>query len=61
MGRPTLSAAYCVEDCNVAGYRLHALKGDDKGFHSVWVTGNWRIVFRFENGSAYDVNFEDYH
>jgi toxin HigB-1 len=43
------------------GWRLHPLKGDLAGFWSVTVTGNWRIVFRFENGQALDVDLIDYH
>ena len=41
--------------------RLHALKGDLKGFHAVTVRANWRILFRFEGGNARDVDFVDYH
>ena len=43
------------------GWRLHRLKGDQGGFWSVTVTGNWRIVFRFEDGKAFDIDFIDYH
>lgn len=43
------------------GWRLHPLKGDLRGFWSVTVTGNWRIIFRFANGRAFDVNQIDYH
>ena len=43
------------------GWRLHRLKGDLAGFWSVRVIGNWRIVFRFENGEAIDVDLVDYH
>ena len=43
------------------GWRLHRLKGDLRGFWSVTVTGNWRIVFRFDDGRAFDVDFIDYH
>ena len=43
------------------GWRLHPLKGDRKGFWSVTVTGNWRVIFRFENGDAFDVDLTDYH
>lgn len=39
----------------------HALKGDRAGIWSVRVTGNWRITFRFEDGDAYILNYEDYH
>jgi proteic killer suppression protein len=43
------------------GWRLHPLKGDLKGFWSVSVSGNWRVVFRFEKGDAFDVDLIDYH
>ena len=43
------------------GWRLHRLKGKHKGFWSVTVTGNWRMIFRFEDGRAFDVDFIDYH
>jgi len=45
----------------VPGYKLHSLSGDLKGFWSIWVTGNCRIYFRFEEGNALDINYEDYH
>lgn len=56
-----LDAAVVVEDMDKPGYRLHDLKGKLKGKWAVNVSGNWRIVFEFENGNAYDVNYEDYH
>ncbi len=43
------------------GWRLHPLKGDMKGFWSLTVTGNWRLVFRMESGDAYDLDLTDYH
>ena len=43
------------------GWRLHPLVGDLAGFWSVTVTGNRRIIFRFEEGQAFDVDFVDYH
>ena len=43
------------------GWRLHPLKGDLAGFWSVTVTGNGRIIFRFESGQAVDVDLIDYH
>lgn len=46
---------------DVPVFRLHSLKGDLKGFYSVTVRANWRIIFRFENGDAFDVDFVDYH
>ena len=43
------------------GYRLHRLKGNLKGFWSISISGNWRLIFRFEEGDAYDVDLIDYH
>jgi len=45
----------------ILGYKLHSLSGDLKGFWSIWVTGNYTIYFRFEDGNAIDVNYKDYH
>lgn len=43
------------------GNRLEALAGNRKGFHSLRINKQWRIVFRWENGNAFDVSVEDYH
>lgn len=56
-----LDAASNPEQLNQPGYGFHALKGDLKGFYAVKVSGNWRIIFRFEDGNAYDVDYIDYH
>jgi proteic killer suppression protein len=56
-----LDAASAVEEMNLPGFRLHPLKGDLKGFWSITVRANWRIVFRFEHGEAHDVELIDYH
>ncbi len=48
-------------DLDLPGYRLHPLKGDLKGFWSISVSGNWRIIFRFDDGDVYDVDLVDYH
>ena len=56
-----LHTAFSVEDLNIPGWRLHALKGDRSGQWALNVSGNWRIVFEFEDGHAYVVNYEDYH
>ena len=42
-------------------FRLHPLKGDRAGQWSVRVSGNWPVVFRFEDGEAVDVDLIDYH
>ena len=56
-----LDDALSVQELNLPGYRLHALKGDWEGFWSVTVRANWRIVFRFEGNDAFDVELTDYH
>jgi proteic killer suppression protein len=43
------------------GNRLEALKGDRKGWFSVRVNDQWRVVFRWSNGHAFDVSIVDYH
>lgn len=43
------------------GLRLHALKGDLRGKWSLSVSGNWRVIFRFEKGDAHEVDLVDYH
>lgn len=56
-----LEAASEVRDMDLPGFRLHPLKGDRAGEWSVTVSGNWRIVFRFADGRAGDVDLIDYH
>ncbi|MEQ1706152.1 MAG: type II toxin-antitoxin system RelE/ParE family toxin [Rickettsiales bacterium] len=41
--------------------RLEALKGDYKGFYSIRVNNQWRIIFRFVDGDVFDVEMIDYH
>ena len=48
-------------DLDLPWYQLHPLKGDLKGFWSISISANWRIIFRFEEGDAYDVDLVDYH
>ena len=48
-------------DLHLPGYRLHPLKGNLEGFWSISISGNWRIIFRFEANDAYDVDLVDYH
>ena len=56
-----LDVATGPEMMRLPGYRLHPLKGDLKGYWSVWVTGSRRIVFRLEGGQVFDVDLVDYH
>ena len=50
-----------LEVLSAATFRLHPLKGGRKGLWSVRVSGNWRIVFRLEDGQVFDVDLTDYH
>ena len=56
-----LDEADTPQALNLPGYRLHPLKGDLKGFWSVTVRANWRIIFRFQDADAFDVELIDYH
>jgi toxin HigB-1 len=56
-----LDVARTIDDLALPTLRLHPLKGEMKGFWAVTVRANWRIVFRFGNGAARDVELIDYH
>ena len=57
-----LDAAQRIDQLDNPGYRLHRLEGGDfAGLWSIRVTGNWRLVFRFEDGEVVDVDLLDYH
>jgi toxin HigB-1 len=56
-----LDTAVTIEDMNLPGLRLHRLVGDLAGFYAVSVSGNWRVIFRFEDDRAMEVDLIDYH
>jgi proteic killer suppression protein len=56
-----LDASAAPNDMDAPGFGLHAMTGDRKGFWSVVVSRNWRVIFRFEDSEACDVDFIDYH
>ena len=56
-----LEEASGAANMDLPGFRLHSLKGGLSGFWSVTVSGNWRVIFRFEGGHASDVDLIDYH
>jgi len=56
-----LDTAQTVEDMDIPGFRLHPLKGPMRGRWSMTVSGNWRLTFEFREGSAYVLDYEDYH
>ena len=57
-----INAAVALSDLKVPpSNRLHDLKDDRKGQHSISINERWRICFRFVDGDAYDVEICDYH
>ena len=56
-----LDTAQSLEKLDCKGFALHRLTGNMKGWFSVWVSRNHRIIFRFENERAFDVDLVDYH
>lgn len=56
-----LDKAIQPEDMNAPGWRLHALSGNLDGHFAITVNGNWRLTFRFEDGDAILVNYQDCH
>ena len=56
-----LDASAGPQDMNLPGFKLHELKGRDRGTWAVRVSGNWRITFRFEGSDAIAVDYRDYH
>jgi proteic killer suppression protein len=56
-----LNSAAKPSDMDFPGSFLHPLKGKLKGRWAVRVSGNWRVVFNFHAGNAFDVDYVDYH
>ena len=56
-----LNTAQAVADMDVPGFRLHLLKGLEKGRWSIWVNAHWRLTFEFRDGQVYVLDYEDYH
>ncbi|WP_076489865.1 type II toxin-antitoxin system RelE/ParE family toxin [Alkalispirochaeta americana] len=56
-----LDASLTVKDMALPGFKLHKLSGKEKNIWSVWVNGNWRVTFYFEEGDAFIVDYRDYH
>ena len=57
----SINSADFVEDLNLPGYNLHQLKGNRQEIWAITVRANWRITFKFEDGNAYILDYEDYH
>lgn len=56
-----LDAAHDVKDMNYPGSDFHPLIAEYQGYHAVKVSGNWRVIFKFEGDSVYSVDYLDYH
>ena len=56
-----LDAARVATDMDLPGFRLHPLRGNLRGYWAVTVRANWRVIFRFADGEASDVDYVDYH
>ena len=57
-----INLAVRLEDLRVPpGNRLHRLYHDRENQYAIWINGQWRICFRFDDGDAYDVEICDYH
>ena len=56
-----LDASQSRRDMDLPGLNLHTLKGKYKGCWAVSVSGSWRVIFRFENNNAVDIDYLDYH
>ena len=56
-----IDTAHQIQDIGLPGYKLHSLKGNKNEIWSITVNGNWRITFKFIDGNAYILNYEDYH
>jgi proteic killer suppression protein len=55
-----LDASTKPADMDLPGWRLHRLRGDLRGYYSVSVSGNWRLIFKFDR-EPHDVDLVDYH
>ena len=56
-----LDAATKPDDLAAPGWRLHPLTGNFKGYYSITVNGNWRVIFRFDGKDVELVDYLDYH
>ena len=56
-----LDASVEPKDMDLPGFRFHELKGKRRNYFAVFVSGNWRLTFKFEGKHAINVDLEDYH
>jgi len=48
-------------DMNIPGWKFHPLQGELDHHYSIWISGNWRMVFAFDGDDAVLVDYQDYH
>ena len=56
-----LDTSQTIKDVDIPGFRLHALKGAERGRWSIAVNANSRVTFEFRDGHAHIIDYEDYH
>lgn len=56
-----VNAAISPDDLNTPGMQFHKLSGKLMEYYSVSVNGNWRVIFKFVNGNAIEIDYLDYH
>lgn len=56
-----IDSANTAKALDIPMFRLHGLKGTLKDHYSIRVNGNWRVTFKFEDGDAYILDYQDYH
>ena len=57
-----IHAATCENDLNIPpGNRFEKLKGDKKGWCSIRINDQWRVIFKWKEGNAFEVTITDYH
>lgn len=56
-----LESIHRPEDMKLPGFDFHPLRGELKGFYSVSINKNWRIIFKFDGTDSFDVDYVDYH
>ena len=56
-----LNAESLMDIANYPPFHFEHLKGNLSGYCSIRINDQFRIVFIFQNGCAYDVQIMDYH
>jgi proteic killer suppression protein len=56
-----LHSSQTFEDMDLPGFKLHLLKGKFQGYYAVTVSGNWRVIFKFDGNDAVNIDYIDYY